>query len=278
MICIPGRKNYLNNGTPRENGNGRTDERMQWRQKKLLDMAQNGKVLIRAAALQFGVTEMTVRRDLLELEKQKLLLRVKGGAVLHPACYEPEWENIELPERKFAIAEALLKRILPVDSLFLSTGSTTLAFARLRARRRGQTATVITNSLPVASTLFHSRCKVILLGGELRNNSLDLVGPAAERNLEEYHVDWLVSGCDGIFADYGFYTSDVRLSDLEKKSLNIAEHAAVITDSTKFGKRSLTRFASLKEIELLVTDDELPEADERKLRGSGIEIIKVPVR
>ena len=83
----------------RETGDG-----MHWRQKKLLDMAQNGKVMLHTAALELGVTEMTLRRDLLELEKQKLLLRVKGGAVLHPARYEPDAESIELPDRKFAIA------------------------------------------------------------------------------------------------------------------------------------------------------------------------------
>ena len=247
---------------------------MHQRQKKILDMLQNGKVRIHDAALELGVTEMTLRRDLLELEKQKLVLRVKGGAVPHPARYEPEAADSELLDRKFAIANALFSRILPADSIFLGTGSTTLAFAKVIARRNVLPMTVITHSLPVASALFRSCCKVILLGGELRTNSLDLVGPIAERNLEEYHVEWLVSGCDGAFADYGFYTSDVSLSNLEKKSLRIADHAAVIADSSKFGKRALTRFASLKEIDLLVTDSDLSAGDAAKLKNAGIEIIQ----
>ena len=249
---------------------------MHQRQKKILDMLQSGRVEIRSAALELGVTEMTLRRDLKELENQKLVLRVKGGAIPHPARYEPETVVPGHLDRKFAIANALFLRILPADSIFLSTGSTSLAFAKVIARRNVLPMTVITNSLPVASALFRSCCKVILLGGELRTNSLDLVGPIAERNLEEYHVNWLISGCDGAFSDYGFYTSDVSLSNLEKKSLRIAEHAAVIADSTKFGRRALTRFASLKDIDLLITDDDFSPADETKLKKAGIEIIKVP--
>lgn len=249
---------------------------MHQRQKKILDMLQNGKLLIHTAALELGVTEMTIRRDLQELEKQKQILRVKGGAIPHPARYEPETVDSELLDRKFAIANALFSRILPVDSIFISTGSTSLAFAKVIARRNVLPMTVITNSLQVASTLFRSCCKVILLGGELRTNSLDLIGPVAERNLEEYHVDWLVSGCDSAFSDYGFYTTDVSLSNLEKKSLRIADHTAIITASGKFGKRALTRFAALKEIDLLVTDKDLSAEDFRKLEKAGIEIIQVP--
>ena len=242
---------------------------MHQRQKKILDMLQSGRVEIRSAALELGVTEMTLRRDLKELENQKLVLRVKGGAIPHPARYEPETVVPGHLDRKFAIANALFLRILPADSIFLSTGSTSLAFAKVIARRNVLPMTVITNSLPVASALFRSCCKVILLGGELRTNSLDLVGPIAERNLEEYHVNWLISGCDGAFSDYGFYTSDGSLSNLEKKSLRIAEHAAIIADSTKFGRRALTRFASLKDIDLLITDDDFSPADETKLKKSG---------
>lgn len=249
---------------------------MYQRQRKILDMLQRGKVLIREAARELGVTEMTLRRDLKSLEERKLILLVKGGAILHPARYEPESpaSNADT-DRKFAIAEALYQRIMPVSSIFVSAGTTSLAFAKVIARRNNLPITVITNSLPVASTLFRSCCKVILLGGELRTNSLDLVGPIAEKNLEEYHVDWLVSGCDAALSSYGFYTSDVSVSNLEKKSLQIAAKAAIICDSSKFGKRALTRFATLDEIDLLVTDDQLSAGDSALLKDSSLELLCV---
>ena len=246
------------------------------RQRKIIDILQRGKLIIRDAAQELGVTEMTLRRDLKSLEERKLILMVKGGAILHPARYEPE--NDAPADRdmdsKFAIANALYERIMPVDSIFISAGSTSLVFAKVIARRSHLPMTVITNSLPVASTLFRSSCKVILLGGELRTHSLDLTGPIAEKNLEEYQVDWLISGCDAALSDYGFYTSDVSVSNLEKKSLKIASKAAIITTGDKFGRRALTRFATMEEIDLLVTDDRIPDADTETVQRSGVEIIK----
>lgn len=250
---------------------------MYQRQKKILDMLQRGKVRIKEAASELGVTEMTIRRDLRELENRKLALGVKGGAVPYPARYEPEEPLPEHLEQKIAIANALFLRIHPADSLFLSAGSTTLAFARILARRNVRPMTVITNSLPVASTLFRSCCKVILLGGELRRDSLDLMGPVAEKNLEEYHVDYLISGCDAAIADHGFYTSDMSLANLEQKSLRIADHSVIVCDSSKFGKRALTRFAMTGEIDLLVTDESLRSEDAALLRRAGVEILKAPL-
>ena len=248
---------------------------MHTRQKIIMEMLQrSGRLGVHAAARELGVSEMTVRRDLRALEKEKLLVQVRGGAMPHPARYEPEKLLSDLNDVKFALAEALYRRIVPCDAMFVGTGSTCLAFAKLMARKTLLPGTVITHSLPVASALFRRRCTVILLGGELRTKSMDLVGPVAEKTLEEYHVDYLVSGCDGAFADYGFYTSDMSLSKLEQKTISIADRTAVITESAKFGKRSLTRFAPLDDIDLLVTDIGLTAEDELKLRSHDIEVIK----
>lgn len=248
---------------------------MYTRQKLILEMIQRtGRLELHAAARELGVSEMTVRRDLRALEKEKLLVQIRGGAIPLPANYEPENAFSELNDLKFALAEALCRRILPCETMFIGTGTTCLAFAKVMARRSLLPATIVTNSLSVASALFRRRCKVMLLGGELRTKSMDLVGPTAEKTLEEYQVEWLISGCDGAFADYGFYTSDVSLSNLEKKTISIADKSAIITESGKFGRRSLTRFASLEEIDLLVTDTGLTAEDEIKLVSHGIEVMK----
>lgn len=237
-------------------------------------MLEVGPLSIKEAALEFGVTQMTLRRDLKYLESTGALLQVRGGAVLPPARYEPESSVKEDIDRKFALAEALYKRIMPATALFISTGSTALAFAKYLARHNTLPVTVITNSLPVASSLFKTHCHVILPGGELRSTSLDLVGAMAERNIEDYHVDYLISGCDAASSGYGFYTSDMNLSNLEKKSIHIADKTAIITASSKFGKKALTRFAAREDVDLLVTDMALSQKDEEELH-SFMEIIKV---
>lgn len=248
---------------------------MHTRHRKILDMLQRGKIEIKNAARIFDVTEMTIRRDLRILEEQKLLIQVRGGAVLSPARYEPENQNDNSMDVKFAIAEALYMEIMPCNAIFLSTGTTSLAFAKTLVKKNISSLTVITNSLPIASALFRSRCKVILLGGELRSNSLDLVGHIGEKNIEEFHVDWLISGCDGAFSDLGFYTSDSSLARLEKMSMKIADHAAIITQSSKFGKRALSRFASLDDIDLLVTDSKLRKDDFKRLQDADINVVTV---
>ena len=178
-------------------------------------------------------------------------------------------------EIKFAIAEALYMEIMPCNAIFLSTGTTSLAFAKTLVKKNTSALTVITNSLPIASALFRSRCKVILLGGELRSTSLDLVGHIGEKNIEEFHVDWLISGCDGAFSDLGFYTSDSSLASLEKMSMKIADRVAIITRSSKFGKRALSRFASLEDVDLLISDSNLKNDDLQRLKSADINVVTV---
>ena len=246
---------------------------MNERQRKILKILQRGKLEIKSTAVYFKVSEMTIRRDLQYLSSRKLLLQVKGGAVGSTVRYEPDAVSGGLNEQKFSIGESLYARIMPCESIFLGTGSTVLAFAKVLAGKFHPPLTVITNALPVASTLFQTNCKVILLGGDLRGTSLDLVGPLAEANIEQYHVDWLVSGCDGALCETGFFTSDFSLSNLEKKSIGIASRVAIICESSKFGQQSLTCFVKPEKVQLLVTDSRLPACQVEKLRQAEIEVI-----
>ncbi len=246
---------------------------MHARHRKILEMLQTDRLCIRSAAMELGVTEMTLRRDLRELESQKLVMMVKGGAILHPARYEPEKSPLMLTPEKFALAEALYDEIMPTERLFIGSGFTVLAFAKLLSRRRSGKITVITNSLSAAAALFQTRHSVILLGGELRNNSLDLIGPLAEKNLSDFHVDWLISGCDGASAESGFYTSDMNLSRLEQHSIGISSHVAIITESVKFSRESLTCFAAPYQVDLLVTDTGLSTATAAALRSAGMRVV-----
>ena len=249
---------------------------METRRQKILTMLNRGRLDIKSAAVELGVSEMTLRRDLRELAAKQLLIQVKGGAVPYTPALSPRDGAYQVNSVQMRIAEALLDRILPCQSVFLSAGRTAFALATLLMTGRAGRIKVITNSLAAASVLIHSKCQVILPGGELRSNSLDLVVASAERTLENYCVDWLVSGCDSASTEDGFYTADVGLANMEISSLSIAEHVAIITESGKFGRRSFARFAGLRDIDLLVTDDRLSEPALRALRSSDVEVIRVP--
>lgn len=247
---------------------------MHIRHRKILDiLLRDGEFSIKRGALELGVTEMTLRRDLRELEKEKQLLQVKGGATFFPVGYFPDGIN-ENANEKFCMARALANRILPAETLFIGTGSTAFVFASYLARLRNRRMTVVTHSLAVATALYRSSCRVIMLGGELRPSSLDLTGAVAEKNLREYHVEYLVTSCDGALSEYGFYTSDPGLANLEKNMIAVADKVAVIAASKKFAKPALTLFASCDDVDLVVSDSDLSDRDCANLRERNIEVIK----
>ncbi|MFA6931124.1 MAG: DeoR family transcriptional regulator, partial [Lentisphaeria bacterium] len=126
---------------------------MRYRQQQLLGMLQRGRIGYREASEALGVTEMTVRRAVRALESRKLALAVKGGAIPYPLQSDSMGSgNLGREALKMALAEALFRRLMPLQSLFIGTGSTALCFAKIIALRQKQPLTVVTNSLNVAST------------------------------------------------------------------------------------------------------------------------------
>ncbi len=247
---------------------------MHIRHRKILDiLLRDGEFSIKRGAQELGVAEMTLRRDLRELEKGKKLLQIKGGATFFPVGYFPDGID-ENANEKFNMARALANRILPAETLFIGTGSTAFVFASYLARLCNRNTTVVTSSLAVATALHLSSCRVIMLGGELRPSSLDLAGAVAEKSLLEYHVEYLVTSCDGALSEYGFYTSDPGLANLEKNMVVVADKVAVIAASKKFSKPALIQFASCDDVDLLVTDNGLSDQDYQNLLRHNIEVIK----
>ena len=231
-----------------------------------------GHVDINNEAKYFAVSEMTIRRDIAFLEKNALAVQVKGGAIPKPKICE---NIIASPIKNVLAAKMIeiLEQMPEVKTLMLSTGGTTLAFAKLLAQKN-LPITVLTNSIPIASALFQTQTKVILTGGELRTTSMDLVGPAAEKYLSDYHVDLLITGCDGADIQEGFYTSDLNLASYEKLSVKIADETFILTESKKIKHKALAKFAKLKEIDTLITDNNLKAIDQEILTRQKIKIIK----
>lgn len=247
---------------------------MNARQKQLLERIETlGHIDISEESEKFGVSGMTIRRDIALLEKNGMAVPVKGGAIPKAKICADASAGQDEP-RKNAIAVKmmeLLEQMPEIKTLLLSTGTTTLAFARILARRN-LPLTVLTNSIPIASALFQTQIKVILTGGELRNTSMDMVGPAAEKYLADYHVDLLLTGCDGADSEEGFYTSDLNLASYEKRSVQIAERIFVLTESSKFKRKSLAKFAEPGEINTVVTDSALKSIDREFLIRGGVKV------
>jgi DeoR family transcriptional regulator, aga operon transcriptional repressor len=246
------------------------------RQQTLIDRLNNtGHLSVVEQANELGVTEMTIRRDLQLFEKGGIATRVHGGAV--PRSPIPHGIDImaQKPrESQVAIAKQAVKLLKPGSTVLFNVGTTVLQVAREIATVKIP-LTVITNSIPVAVALYKSECQVILPGGTLRRQGLDLTGPITEKNLDEYHVDVLISGCDGADSKVGFFTNDINLTPIEKKSVKIADRAVIVTESSKFLGRSFEQFATMDDISVLVTDKGLPASDITNIENRGPELFLV---
>lgn len=234
-------------------------------------------VSVSELAREFGVSEMTVRRDLAALEGLSHIQRTHGGAVLTERMML-EFDYRERREHnrplKRAIAAAARKLIRPGQRLILDNGTTTLELAALL--KDGQDITVITPSLAVASELQHAAgVEVILLGGVIRRGSPDLTGPVTEHCLQLFAADYAFQGADGIDANGAIYNIDLRLSAVDKVMRRVAQKSVVLADHTKIGVTALARSGTLADVDIFITDAAAPAAALRRFGRLGPEIITV---
>lgn len=245
---------------------------MNKRQNDILEkLNKTGAIDIEEEAVRFDVSTMTIRRDIKLLVERGVAIRVNNGAI--PATNDPLQLFINSKpsiNQKF-IARKAVELIPEGKTVMLSTGNTTLEVARQLAVS-GKELSVFTNSLPIAATLFQTPVHVILTGGMLRSNSLDLVGPVTEKNIDEYYIDILISGCDGAIADEGFFTKDMNLAEMERKSVEKSKKIIIVTESKKFDNPAFVKFAKTEEVSTLITDSGLSGSDRKSLRKSGLEV------
>ncbi len=247
---------------------------MNSRQTTILNtLGQHERVSVRELAAQFGVTEMTVRRDLRELEAQGLLVRTHGGGL---AMGKIRFLNSAFPHyavtpEKAAIGKVAAGLVQPGQTVMVDTGTTALEVARHLPANAG--ITVATNSLCVAQELYGSPLNVLLLGGFLRREFPSLYGPLTEQMLNGFHVDFLFMGCDGADSADGFYTADLHVSSLEQAMMRIANHIVVVTEHAKFGRKAFARYARPEEVHTLVTDAGVSDIDRATLEGQGVRVV-----
>jgi DeoR family transcriptional regulator, fructose operon transcriptional repressor len=228
------------------------------RQLEILEQLERfPRVEVNHLAASLEVSEVTIRKDLQELEQHSLLKRVHGGAIsAHRTKWNPSLENrLEVKsEGKLAIAKAALELIRDGDTLILDAGTTTLALARsLRGRKHN--LTVITNSLPVMVELSNTDFEVVALGGMLRQHSLAMIGPTTVINLSKLHADIAFVGATSASLDRGLCTPNIIEAETKTAMVKAASERIALIDHSKIGQASLAPFAHWSEIQVLITDE-----------------------
>lgn len=239
------------------------------------ELERVGNVTISSLAERLGVSEMTIRRDLDDLEKAGVAQRTHGGAtVAERLVFELDFrqQQSENRESKRLIAREALKFIQPGSRLMLDTGTTTLELAALLDGWND--LTVITTSLAVVSQLqFAEGVQTVLLGGVLRRGNPDLTGGVTEHCLELFAADIAFQGADAIDNNGDIYNSDLRLARVDRRMRQRSAKTYILADSTKIGHTALARNGSLSEVDALITDAGISPSTAEHFRALGMRVI-----
>lgn len=247
------------------------------RHQEILELLQTKRECsIQSLAAKFGVSGMTVRRDLDLLAEQGRILRTHGGAMLAPGV---SFEFAFLrrakvnQDEKRAIGSLAASLVEDGQSVLLDSGTTTVAIAEHLRTRPG--IKVITTSLPIASMLQYSEAvELNLLGGQLRQGFPDLCGPMTESNLDMISPDIAFIGAAAVDGRGCMFTESSMLSRMLAKMVSCAKRAYVVADSSKLGSTALWRYGSLKSTTALITDDLADAAFVGGLTRRGITVLQ----
>lgn len=237
----------------------------QQRQAAILDVVRRiGGVKVSDLVAEFGVSDMTIRRDLEALADRGLLAKVHGGAtaLLPSSTDEPGFAAKSVRQRaeKAAIAARAAELVTPGLAIGLSAGTTTAELARRLLDVPG--LTVVTNSIPVADVFFRAgrsageaaSGQTVVLTGGVRTPSDALVGPVAVAAIRSLHLDLLFLGVHGMSERTGFTTPNLMEADTDRALVAAAERLVVLADHTKWGTVGISSIAALDEAGVLVTD------------------------
>ncbi len=249
------------------------------RRNKILELLRkNSKMRVNDLAKIFGVSTVTIRKDLEYLESIGALVRTHGGAIL-PNHSKTEWEffrklNLR-KEEKQRIARKALYFIENGDTIILDSGSTTFYIAREIRKNGNSHLTVVTNNIFIAEELLGvTGTEIIILGGSIRDHSLSLIGPWAMRYLQEIKVDKAFLGTLGFSQERGFMTPSLVEADVKRAMIKAAGKVFIVTDSSKFQRGAFAVFAQPEDVDFLITDPGIPEDVEKYLLENEVRIIK----
>lgn len=232
-----------------------------------------------ALAELFQVSEMTIRRDLAELETRGEIQRTHGGAVTEA----PAIERAEAPREPFfderqrfnqdakaRIARAALGLLKPGQAIALDVGTTTFALARLIDPKLE--IRIFTNNVRIATARSERSGEIYLLGGRLREKEMSLCGPVAVEQARRLWFDIAFIGVSSVTSQ-GIFDFSIDETELKRVYIERATRRIVLADSSKFDEMSLVQVAGLQQFDVLITEAAPPAALAASLAAAGVEVL-----
>lgn len=232
---------------------------------------QEGEVSVDELSKAFSTSEVTIRKDLAELENNGLLLRKFGGAVLLPK-ESSELSSEKVSTRKIAIAKLAATLIKDHNRIIIDSGSTTSALIPELKNKLG--LVVMTNSLHVANSVLEqeNEPKVLMTGGTWDSQSHSFQGQMAEQMLRAYNFDQAFLGAAGIDIERGTTTFN-ELTHLSRVMAEVSNQVIVLAESEKLQRKIPNVELPWQSISVLVTDDEIDPTTKQTIEQYGVKIL-----
>jgi DeoR/GlpR family transcriptional regulator of sugar metabolism len=246
------------------------------RRREILNILNNeGKVRVSNLAKRFSISEVTIRNDLTEMEKEGLLERVHGGAISTYKTYyrksivERMQTNLE---EKLRIAAGVAELIDDGDTLLLNSGTTTMYVVRRLKSVKG--LTILTNSIEIANeaAMNGNDMQVLLLGGNVNHQFRFTYGDDTIQQLKKYKADKLILSADGVSAAEGITTHYHLEAEVARVMIERVKRTIVVADYTKIGRADFTCIATADRIDFLVTNNNAPKDEISALAELGAEV------
>ncbi|MFJ8863672.1 DeoR/GlpR family DNA-binding transcription regulator [Streptomyces sp. NPDC102451] len=244
------------------------------RREHLLNLlARTGKVVAKDVAVELGISEDSVRRDLRDLAAEGLCQRVYGGALpASPAVAGYDTRQTVAPDGKRKVASMAAALVRPGGSVILDGGTTALAVAR--AFPKDLVCTVITHSPTIATALIdHPGADLFLLGGRVFKHSAVTCGAAAVEAAQNVSADLCLLGVTGVHPEAGLTTGDAEEAAMKRALSARAADTYVLASREKIGTASPYRVLPWDKITGLITDADPHNAVIEQLKTLGVEIL-----
>jgi DeoR family transcriptional regulator of aga operon len=249
----------------------------QERRRAILEVLHvEGRVLTAELSQRLRTSQVTIRKDLDILHRERRLHRAHGGALPvgdfaeRPVFVEPERQaqNSIQP-----IADAAVNLMREGQVAVLDSGTISTAIAR--GLHKFRNLTVVTNAMNIVTELAGTSIQVILAGGKLCNESSSFGGPITEKMLHDLSADLFFLEVDGIDQSFGLSAGTLAKAQVNRAMIRISRKVVAVCDSSAFGRRSCGMIAEATAISHVITDQNTSHAESHWLREAGIEVTLV---
>lgn len=250
------------------------EERLEW---ILSRLKHDNRVTVDEEVKLLGVSADTARRDFDRLAGMNKAVRTHGGIILpdRDDSFVPltslRVRNAEFVEQKRRIAEVAVELLETEETVVIDAGSTAYQVARLLGDRP---CTVLAYSLDIANAVLeHERVQLVFAGGIVRRETQCAVGDETVAMVSRFRANTALIGANGISVEHGVMTPNHMEASVKRAAMGIADRSVLLADSSKLNRRALSRFATLSDFEIIITDKGIDEKTAGAIRDAGVRLI-----